>query len=190
MGCPNFETQDLFPLYVLDHADYYYKRCDECGEEFSADEYDECPYCGEWLGDERFDEYLWEDDFDSIRTDLKKENNHLNFFEIQIVNGYWADAQLIVNLTRSADYCGFDIDGDTDCVCNDCTKLYYNCCRSECIRRFNVEINKVRKIMKKIKEEHFMIELGCCGIFSNGEAIYNRVDSGEREKMLAAAKAV
>lgn len=177
MSCPNFETQSLFPLYVLEQDNYYYKHCDECCEDFGEDEADVCPYCGNELGEARFDDYLWEDDFYSIRSDLEKANYELKFFEIKVVSGHWADAQLIVTLTKDADYCGFDIDGDAENVDNYNTHWYFDCCRSECIRKFNAEINKVRKIMDKVADEHFMTKLKCIGVFSNGEAVYRRVDA-------------
>lgn len=190
MSCPNFETQSLFPLYVIEQSNYYEKHCDECDEYFSGDEYDECPYCGSELGETYFSDALWEDDIYGIQYDLKKANEDLKFFEIDIVSGYWADAQLIVRLTKDADYCGFDIDGDMENVENDDTHWYFNCCRSECIRKFMVERNKVLRIMKQIKDEHYMTELKCCGIFNNGEAIYYSVDKGERERLTAMANAI
>lgn len=171
MSCPNFETQSWFPLFVIDEDRYSYRTCDECCENFGEDE-EVCPYCGNALFDVIFDYDLCYWDCKAIMSELDKENDNLSFFEIRIQDGHWRDGQLIVNLTKYADCCGFDIDGNTSYVDNENTRYYFDCCRSECIRRFNVEHNKVLKIMKKIADEWSMEELECVGVFSNGEAVY------------------
>ena len=65
----------------------------------------------------------------------------------------------------------------------------WDICRSEACRRYGVEKRRLAKALRKEAEGLGLTELACMGIFSNGEAVYVRVNAGKREKLIAAANA-
>lgn len=181
MSCPNFETQVLFPLYVMDDEFCYEVECDECGELVQRDEWEEkdcCPFCGcKTHGETHFNEWFWYDEVELLQGDCKEQSEKLQFFEITTQSGYSRGEQLFVRLTDNAQYAGFYIDGDTEAVTNEDTHYYFDCCRSECIRRFEREQRKVLKLMEQIASRHNMECLVQGAIMSNGECFYYRANS-------------
>ena len=102
-----------------------------------------------------------QDRFDDFNADLL-------FFEVSLKEGYFEGVQFYV---KDKEDFGKNMSewNNKDCW------YYFDMCRSVTIRKYNSEINKVNKFLKKIASEWNFVELCVVGRFSNGEVVYNRV---------------
>ncbi|MGN0130691.1 MAG: hypothetical protein ACI4CE_07385 [Methanomethylophilus alvi] len=103
--------------------------------------------------------------------------------KITLESGYYTGVQFFVE----EQFNGYDKMEDMDNA--DC-QYHYGECRSKVLRRYNTEIRKVQKAMAKIAADYGFSELICIARFSNGEAMYQRVDhnkgqTGRRSAMAA-----
>lgn len=168
MGAPNFNSNQLgFPLYV--HEDVYSKVCPECGA-WNMDTADVCEECGENLENEelRYDEYDTEYLSDEVWSDLRKLNEELTFFAVGLSSGYYSGLQFDVDWNERV--------GDPEDLDNDDAHYYFDCCRSEMLRRYKSERRTLAKRLKQLADYHGFEEIRCVGVFSNGEAVYERVE--------------
>ena len=168
MGAPNFNSNQLgFPLYV--HEDVYSKVCPECGAWNSAGE-ETCYECGENLdnAEERYDEV--ETDFicDEVNEDFARDNLMLKFFRLSLKGGYYGGVQFDVDWNERV--------GDPEELDNEDAHYYFDCCRSEMLRRYKSERRTLAKRLKQLADYHGFEEIRCVGMFSNGEAVYERVE--------------
>lgn len=97
-------------------------------------------------------------------------NNELIFYKIIITEGYYVGLQTFVEQTDWDYYNNVkDMDNDT---CN----YYFGMCRSKAIRKHNAEVNRInKKLLPLFQKELGFEHIRCIGVFSNGEAIYERV---------------
>ena len=80
---------------------------------------------------------------------------------------------------------------DVENVNNEETRYYYDMCKSEFLRKYNSEINFInKKLLPKLAKFFGFEEYYCGGIFSNGEAVYYKVENTNRAKVLRALKEV
>lgn len=182
MGAPNFNSDQLgFPLYV--HDNVYSKVCPECGA-WNMAEADVCECCGEDISgeEERYDEYDMEYLCDEVQNDLHKLNEELTFFSVGLESGYYCGVQFDVDWKNIR---GWGCAGDPEELTNDDAHFYFDCCRSEMLRRYQRERRKLAKKLKELADFHGFEYLVCVGIFSNGEAVYERAGT-----LRAAAKAI
>lgn len=168
MSAPNFNSNQLgFPLYV--HENVYSKVCPECGAWNSAEE-ETCYVCGENLdnAEERYDEV--ETDFicDEVNEDFARDNLMLKFFRLSIKSGYYSGLQFDVDWNERV--------GDPEELDNEDAHYYFDCCRSEMLRRYKSERRTLAKRLKQLADYHGFEEIRCVGVFSNGEAVYERVE--------------
>ncbi len=164
MGTCNFRTPKNFPLYVMD--DIYAGYCDECDVLYSITSDEKCcPECGAVLRDIDYDYGYMEETFDSLESMAESANVDFRFHNIIVESGYYTGVQLDVDEIENPE----NLD-NYDCNYN------FGMCRSKAIRAYHSEQNKVRKALKKIAEEVGMEEIVCLGVFSNGEAIYQRAN--------------
>lgn len=105
--------------------------------------------------DDIFDGY---DGFKEVMEDL---NDNLIFHSMEFKSGYYDGVQLYVNTTENP----HELDNE-DC------KYYFDMCRSQAIRKYEAEIRKINKWMKKVAVMYGWKKLNCLGVFSSGEAIY------------------
>ena len=171
MSAPNFDhRQNGFPLYV--HEDIYSKICPECGA-WNMDTADVCEECGENLDNAelRYDDV--ETDFlcDEVRESMAEINKELDFFEVGLESGYYTGVQFTVNFKMRW---GCELDPEE--LDNEDAHYYFDCCRSEMLRRYKRERRKLGKKLAGLAKEHGFEEIVCVGIFSNGEAIYRKVE--------------
>ena len=176
MSAANFCTMEDFPLFVIE--DKYYKECPCCGMYLSLDE-EACPDCGESMEDVSacYDSFETQDQIDSIENYIKKEKPYLEFFNVTVQGGYYTGAQLYVEERYSSFPESFD---NEDC------HMYFECCRSRAIRKYEAEKRKVEKFMRQIAAVFGLDEYYCGGVFSNGEAVYHKVpgkNAGNRERI-------
>ena len=191
MSCPNFETQENFKLFLWDFErptdEYLNENILEIDEDITSieditesmrNEYAESIYEREYRDIvDNFSETV----HDILHT-LKRE---LQFFEITLKDGYYCGLQFYVEETGSMRYiCVEDVD-------NEETRYYYDMCKSEFLRKYNSEINFInKKLLPKLAKFFGFEEYYCGGIFSNGEALYYKVENTNRAKLLRALKEV
>lgn len=99
--------------------------------------------------------------YDGFKEVIEKFNDDLTFHSLEFKSGYYDGVQLYVNTTENP----HELDNE-DC------KYYFDMCRSQAIRKYNAEINKINKWMKKVAVMYGWKKLNCLGVFSSGEAIY------------------
>lgn len=191
MSCPNFETQENFKLFLWD----FERPTDEILNENILETNDEVTSI-EDITESMRDEYAesmynWEcsdiiDNFSETVNDilhtLKRE---LQFFEITLKDGYYCGLQFYVEEIGNMAYI------DVENVDNEDTRYYYDMCKSEFIRKYYSEINFInKKLLPKLAKFFNFEEYYCGGIFSNGEALYYKVENTNRAKLLRAVKEV
>ena len=191
MSCPNFETQENFKLFLWDFErptdEYLNENILEIDEDITSieditesmrNEYAESIYEREYRDIvDNFSETV----HDILHT-LKRE---LQFFEITLKDGYYCGLQFYVEETGNMRYI------DVEDVDNEETRYYYDMCKSEFLRKYNSEINFInKKLLPKLAKFFSFEEYYCRGIFSNGEALYYKVENTNRAKLLRALKEV
>ena len=191
MSCPNFETQENFKLFLWDferpNDEYLNENILEIDEDITSieditesmrNEYAESIYEREYRDIvDNFSETV----HDILHT-LKRE---LQFFEVTLKDGYYCGLQFYVEETGNMRYiCVEDVD-------NEETRYYYDMCKSEFLRKYNSEINFInKKLLPKLAKFFGFEEYYCRGIFSNGEAVYCKVENTNRAKLIRALKEV
>lgn len=164
MSAPNFKMMDKFPLLVAE--DIYEKVCPKCnlGQD---NENEKCEDCGCDLTDVTpvYADWLMQDTISEMESFAKKINEKQSLFEVVVESGYYTGVQFFVNEKY----------GDVSNWTNDDFQYEFGECRSKMLRKFKTTENMVRRELLKAKKELGMIELSCIGIFSNGEAVYNKV---------------
>lgn len=122
-----------------------------------------------------FDIYLFDDsemdEFDSLdffkplQDRIAEFNDNLQFHEISLFPGWYCGYQLFVEVDGEYDVSQWD---------NEDSRYYLGCYLSQAKRKFKAEKNKINKILKLLAKEYGFEKYHCVGIFSNGEAIYNK----------------
>lgn len=103
-------------------------------------------------------------------------NDQLEFYEVEVKGGYYVGAQYQVEyrdsvgqyLTTEEDIWYMQVQEFEDIFGDDCTI-------KQAIEKLRDELEDLERWLKEQKENG-MIELACVGVFSNGEAVYNKVD--------------
>ena len=126
-------------------------------------------YITEEVGNETYEELeLIYNEAKWLATSL---NNELTFYKIIITEGYYVGLQTFIQGTEwqiQTEY--FEELSNEDC------HYYFGICRSEAIRKHNAEVNRInKKLLPLFKKELGFDHIRCIGVFSNGEAIYERV---------------
>ena len=104
---------------------------------------------------------------ENIRHDL--------FHKISGLPGHYYGVQFYVETT----------DDPTEMDNEDC-RYYFDMYRSVAIRRYNSEVNKVCRILRKLAKEHGFDELYLRARFGNGAALYGQVENTNRSRLLQA----
>lgn len=176
MSTPNFHTQKNFKLYIqsfepISIEEYQKEYFQDDDRTFSEYEATTDEYWKKHLLEKSYNNAMefWNDIFytdiyegcDGFKEVMEDFNNTLIFHEITFKSGYYDGVQLYVEEKENP----HELDND-DC------KYYYDMCRSQAIRKYDAEINKINRFMDKVASQYGWKELHCLGIFSNGEAIY------------------
>ena len=175
MSAPNFWTMENFPLYVKSDREFYIAFCPDCDCWCCADDTEDgrCPECGAELEREEYDYAEAEAFFDNVNEKLDEINAGLTFYKIELRCGYYSDSQFYVDLTEAADCAGFSEPDDPKYgPDNESCRYWLDMCRSEALRKHDREIRKVNKLLEQLADEFEFDRLGCLGVFSNGEAVY------------------
>lgn len=181
MSAPNFKTQDNFSLYARENITC--KFCPECGCGMGEDD-DTCAECGASLEgvEVTYDEDGDRMECEAVESDMERANAEFDFHKITLESGYFTGVQFFVE----EKFNGYDKMEDMD---NEDCQYYYGECRSKILSRYYAEVRKVQKAMAKIAADYGFSELICIGRFSNGEAVYEKVDPKKGPTVRQAAKA-
>jgi hypothetical protein len=169
MSTPNFKTQSLFDLYVTNNFVVYPYAIDE-NDDYLLDEngdyiidYDATPY---------FDYSYFEDCKNYTDNYL---NSKLRFFTISFEDGHYSGIQTFIEPKQPNDFDALDF--------LEYPQYYYT---KELFAQFGYntyilkrkilkEINLINKtLLPQLKAHYFFDKICCVGIFSNGEAIYEK----------------
>lgn len=112
----------------------------------------------------------------------------LTFFRLTVRGGYYGGLQFYVDLTQCADNAGFTQDG-AEYADNESTKYYLDMYLSVAKRKFQAEQRKVCRLLETISRKYGFERYFCCGIFSNGEAIYEKAQNTTRSRIREAVSA-
>ena len=171
MSTPNFAVQGIFPLYVLDFTSEV-SYCPICSL-YQDVENDVCENCGGELEHRTFyDEVEASYTCSEIESKLESVNENFMFHEIKLLGGRYWGVQFYVEEKH-----------DPNEYDNDECRYQFDMCRSAAIRRYESEINKVKKSLHTLAQEYGFDQMFCCAIFSNGEALYGRVDDTPRSRI-------
>lgn len=159
MSTPNFEFMKYgMPLIVAD-MDYYDQK----------EQYEQ-----EYGDDEEYNEDMFYDDMTLKAEEMEaladEINKTLEYFTVEVKDGYYCDLQFVVRTYEDLD---FDRESPY-CIDNEDAHYYFDECRSKVLRKTDAEQRKIYKWLKNLKKQGYT-ELGCDGVFSNGEAIYSRI---------------
>lgn len=147
MSTANFCTMQNFPLYVKTDDDFYYETED---------------------GERIFDEVAVLDFCNEVEDELENINDNLIFHKITLKSGYYSGLQFYVeevhdNLEDFIRY--WD---NYDC------RYHFGFYKSQAVRKFRGEINKVNRILKKLAAAYGFEEYCVSAVFSNGEVWYSK----------------
>ena len=178
MATANFKTMHDFPLIAAN--DVYSKICPECGLSHGEDD-DKCSECGCDLTDVEVvvDDWACEDIYKMMVKAAERMNDAQPFYKVTVESGYYCGAQFYVE----------DLYDGIEDFTNEYARDEFGLCRSEMLRRYKVAGNKIRKALYAAKDELGLDELVCIGRFSNGEAVYEKVDSKKGLTLRQKAKA-
>ena len=191
MSCPNFETQENFKLFLWD----FERPTDEVLNE-NILEIDEDITSIEDITESMRNEYaesIYEREYRDIVDNFSETVNNilhtlkreLQFFKITLKDGYYCGLQFYVEEIGDMAYI------DVENVNNEETRYYYDMCKSEFLRKYNSEINFInKKLLPKLAKFFSFEEYYCGGMFSNGEALYYKVENTNRAKLIRALKEV
>ena len=146
MSTCNYTTQSDFDLYIYDED-----LDDTLDEDTAINDYDFSMAC------------VYEES-KRLAKELSKE---LMFHDIEIKSGYYTGIQTYVKKYYE----------DIEQLDNDDCHYYFDMCRSKAIRKYKAEVKRInKKLLPKFKTELGFDHIKCVGVFSNGEAVYQRVN--------------
>lgn len=146
MGTCNFVTQSDFDLYIYDED-----LDDTLDEDTAINDYDFSMACV----------------YEESKRLAKELSKDLMFHDIEIESGYYTGIQTYVKKYYE----------DIEQLDNDDCYYHFDMCRSKAIRKYNAEVNKInKKLLPLFEKELGFDHIRCIGVFSNGEAVYERVN--------------
>lgn len=160
MGTCNYITQKDFDLYTTEYS----RLTQEEIEDFIIE-------TGEIYDEELERQVFYEDKYRQANRLADKINKELIFYNICIKDGYYEGFQTIIYGTNWQ-YSFHHIEelNNKDC------QYFFGMCRSKVIRKHRAEVNRInKKLLPLFKKELGFNRIRCIGVFSNGEAIYERV---------------
>lgn len=145
MGTCNYTTQNDFDLYIYDE---YLDETLDIDKARANYDFNMAHICEE-----------------AERLAVKL-SSILTFHDIQIKCGYYAGIQTYIQKYHH----------NIEQLDNEDCQYYYGMCRSKTIRKYSAEVNKInKKLLPLFQKELGFNRIRCIGVFSNGEAIYEKV---------------
>lgn len=94
-------------------------------------------------------------------------NKELLFHDIEIEAGYYTGIQTYIKKYYK----------DIEQLDNEDCHYHFDMCRSKALRKYKAEVKRInKKLLPKFKTELGFEHIRCIGVFSNGEAVYERVN--------------
>jgi uncharacterized protein YqgQ len=170
MSTPNFKTQSLFDLYVTDNFLIYPYPLDPNTDDYLLDEN------GNYIINYDIEPFFDHSYFDECKnyTD-NKLNSKLRFFTISFEDGYYSGIQTFIKPKHPNDFDALDWLKYPQYYDN--SQLFKDFGYNTYIlkRKILAEINLINnKLLPQLKEHYLFDKICCVGIFSNGEAIYEK----------------
>lgn len=160
MGTCNYITQNDFDLYTIEYS----KPTQEEIEDFMIE-------TGEIFNEEFDRQIFYEDIYREAEQLADKLNKELMFYQIEIRSGYYDGLQTFI---QGPDW--YDGYYNIEDMSNYDSHYYFGMCRSKAIRKHNAEVNRInKKLLPLFQKELGFDHIKCVGVFSNGEAIYERI---------------
>lgn len=172
MSTCNFRTMDDFDLWVIDDetlCNFWLGKefIEERKEEFNDEDFEYDPTDDMWLA--------WETLLEDIQSDFDDLKSHLEWYKIELKNGYYEGAQFYID----TDYCGINdkadwlqskplIWDDEECLSE------FGLTRQQTIEMIENEKKLINEFLENTKNYGFY-KIGCIGVFSNGEAVYKKL---------------
>lgn len=175
MATTNFVHQEDFPLYATAIFDYHEEIDEETGETICYDG----------------DQYL----FNQLEERIEEFNRELEIYKIRPADGYYCGVQILLEdkheyTTLTKDYTAEEwrkMRKEKKDYPGSYYYYEYERCYSEQKRAKAREMRKIIKFCETILHNEFDFEeYVCCGIFSNGEAVYDKA-SNKRARIKAIA---
>lgn len=179
MGTANFMTMKHFPLYTYSTV-YWERYCEDCESWYDDEDGDAevCPYCESENTELRDSSDIYANDFlYCVNPEIEKLNRGLTFHKVSVEGGYYTGLQFYVEEEHNLERYEYDND---DCEWN------FGMSRSRAHVMFYAERLKIKKRLAELAYEHGMDELFCVGVFSNGEAVYEKVEDTQRSRIMQA----
>lgn len=184
MSTANFRTQKDFDLYCYDGSateeqikDYREYNLEKCQNTEGSRCYVSDENIYEWLTDDNYS--LTVEDFKyNLREVLKELGKDLNFYTIELKDGYYYGLQFYVKLADKDIYgmYGNNLQSIINDIDNEDTRYYYDMCKSEFKRKITQEVKFInKKVMPLLARYAGFEHCNCIGVLSNGEAIYEKV---------------
>lgn len=180
MATSNFHSMADFPLIVAETP--YIKICPDCGIT-NGNDADKCEDCGCSL--ESVEPVYDEIGMDDINREMESKADELNeclyFHKVKVESGYYSGVQFYVESLYDS----------LEDFTNEDAWDEFNMCRSKMLRKYRSEMNWITRQLRKARAELGLMEIVCTARFSNGEAMYTRVDKpmSETTKAIIAVKA-
>ena len=127
-------------------------------------------------GDPVMDWWEVEDLCKSIREELSDLNDDYMFHKITLESGYYSGVQFYVDELNYMDE-----------LTNEDCRYEFDLYRSQALRRYQSEINKINRALRKLAAGFGFEEYYCAGVFSNGAALYYKVQNTVRSRIHRAA---
>ena len=155
MSAANFHTMAKFPLFVILNESFEYGLAEENGNETDETFFDN-DECQDWC--------------EEVEGRLSKLNTTLLFHKVELKSGYYDGVQFYVNERYNDIRVWSKVDYRNEFDMN----------RSTTLRKYDAEIKRITKALRQIADGHGMMELNCVGVFSSGEAVYERAKGGKK----------
>lgn len=170
MSTPNFNNQRDFDLYVTDNFLTYPYKIDPNTDDFLLDDN------GDYIIDYDAEPYFDYSYFDECKnyTD-NKLNSELDFFTISFKDGYYSGIQTFVEPKHPNDFDAIDWLEYPHYYDNGVLFKEFGYNTYILKRKILAEIKRINnELLPKLKDTFCFDKIKCVGIFSNGEAIYEK----------------
>lgn len=171
MSTPNFKTQQYFDLYVTDNFLIYLYKIDPNTDDFVLDDN------GDPIIDYDVDPFFDHSYFDECKNYTDNNlNSKLAFFTISFEEGYYSGVQTYIEPKYPNDFDALDWLEYPQYY--DTKELFAQFGYNTYIlkRKILKEINLINNtLLPQLKQHYSFDKIKCVGIFSNGEAIYEKM---------------
>jgi hypothetical protein len=154
MSTANFLKSDYFPLVAVE---YYFDSSEEIPEEMSEDT-----------------TYLTQVDVTDIEDEIDVFSTDLNFIKVELIDGYFEGVQLYASFIDD-NYLKYPLVSGDDSDEEFAQSAGYESA-ADFMKAVKAEYRKVTDFMSDIADAYNMSLLDVAAVFSNGEAIYKKVN--------------